>query len=60
MHKSRFEAGKRGEFLLIFGPEYNRKDPSQPWLGYTLSDDMTLTQLTPEKPFPAVQYLGPE
>jgi hypothetical protein len=59
-HNSQFMSGKRGEFLLIFGPEYNREDPSQPWLAYTLSDDMTPTQLSPERPFLAVQYLGPK
>jgi hypothetical protein len=39
-YKADFATGKRGEFLLIFGPEYNRKDPDQPGLAYTLSDDM--------------------
>jgi hypothetical protein len=59
-HRSTFAAGERGEFLLIFGPEYNRRDPGQPWLVYTLSEDMTLTQLSADAPLFAVEFLGPE
>jgi hypothetical protein len=43
--RQHFRPEDGAKWLLIYGPDYSSKDPTQPWLAYELKPDFTLARL---------------
>jgi hypothetical protein len=49
-YRNDFEAGPRGSFLLVFGPESRKNDPGQDWRAYYLDPGFLLHELDSPAP----------